>query len=67
MPNYTLALLTPAHYGDIVLWTTSIPAEDPDLVRLMEKYENSGFSIVGDWNEIVAELASIIPEPEEEV
>lgn len=66
MNKFTLALMQPDPSGDIALWTVAIPANDPDLVRLMQKYETSGFSVTGDWNEISAELAAIIPEPEEE-
>lgn len=67
MNKFILALMQPESFGDISLWTVAIPADDPDLARLMARYDGDGFSITGDWHEISAELAVVIPEPEEEV
>lgn len=64
MNQFILALMQPESFGDISLWTVAIPDNDPDLARLMARYNDDGFSVTGDWNEISTELASIIPEEE---
>lgn len=45
-------------YGedDYVLWNTEIPADDELLTKLLEKYENSGSSVRGTFEEIQEEL-----------
>lgn len=45
-------------YGedDYMLWIPEIPADDELLVKLLEKYENSGSSVRGTFEEIKNEL-----------
>lgn len=58
MENSIIGILTKHGVNDYALWQPEVPADDPLLLALLDKYGNSGGSVRGSGNEIRREIFS---------
>ena len=45
---------------DYTLWNVRIPANDPLLMALKEKYSTSGYSVRGTYSQVIEEFEDMI-------
>lgn len=67
MSNASIIGIIQMHGGDdYSVWFPDIPADEPLLAALLDKYADSGSSVRGNVNEIRAEISELLGETEPE-
>lgn len=60
MANDKLLAMIMKNGEDYTVWYPEIPADEPLLVALLEKYEASGGSVCGTKEDIIADISESI-------